>query len=121
MRFVDRLLSKVDMSAQKRTVEVEGEEFEFYVTPLTAAERARALKEAGSGSESAQKFGIALIVQKCRDENGQALFSQAEAVKLRNDMPASVIDALMTAVIGNTDEEEEEEEEPKSKARKAAR
>ena len=121
MRFVDRLLAKVDMSAQKRTVEIEGEEFEFYVTPLTAAERARALKEAGSGSESAQKFGIALIVQKCRDENGQALFSQAEAVKLRNDMPASVIDALITAVIGNTDEEEEEEEEPKSKARKAAR
>ena len=118
-RFIDRLLSKVDMSAQKRTVEIEGEEFEFYVTPLTAAERERALKEAGSGTESAQKFGIALIVQKCRDENGQPLFAQAEAARLRNDMPASVVDALMTAVIQG--ETEEDEEEPKSRKGRRAR
>ena len=120
MRAIDRLVAAVDMTAQRREITLpDGEVFEFFATPLTAAERERAMKEAGSGSDSAQKFGMALIVTKCVDANGQKLFAAGDAARLKHDLPSSVVDDLMMQVIGKQEEEEEAEATSKRKSRKA--
>ena len=119
MRAIDRLVAAVDMTAQRREITLpDGEVFEFFATPLTAAERERAMKEAGSGSDSAQKFGMALIVTKCVDANGAKLFAAGDAARLKHDLPSSVVDDLMMQVIGKQ-EEEEAEATSKRKSRKA--
>ncbi len=119
MRAIDKLVAAVDMTAQRREITLpDGEVFEFFATPLTAAERERAMKEAGSGSDSAQKFGMALIVTKCVDANGQKLFAAGDAARLKHDLPSSVVDDLMMQVIGKQ-EEEEAEATSKRKSRKA--
>ena len=122
-RAIETLVAAVDMTAQRKEITLpNGEPFEFYATPLTAAERERAMKDAGSGSDSAQRFGMALIVSKCVDGNGQKMFAPGEAARLRHDLPSSVIDDLMLQVIGNTDDDEEEEADatPKRKGGKTA-
>ena len=121
MRFVEKLLSAVDMTAQKKQVELEdGRIVEFYVKPLTAAERERAMKEAGSGADQASKFSMQLILTKCLDENGQKLFASGDAAEVKNRMPAKLFDAFLTAVLGNDEPEEEEADAtPKRTSKKA--
>ena len=51
------------MKPARRSVELpDGSEFEFYMTPLTLAERARAQKQAKS--EDATDFALQLLVSK---------------------------------------------------------
>ena len=69
MRFIDQLLSAVDMTASERTVVINGKPFSFFVTPLTAAERERALKSIGSNEitpANAGRYTMSLILSKVR-------------------------------------------------------
>ena len=50
MRLIDQLVKAVDMTAAEKSIDVNGKDFIFWVTPLTAAEREKALKEAGDGA-----------------------------------------------------------------------
>lgn len=106
------------MTPQRREVELpNGESFEFFVTPLTALERERAMKAAGDNTSA---FSQELILLKCRDENGQALFTKADLVELKRTA-ASITDALALAVLGTPQEEEEgEAPDPKSRAKRTA-
>jgi len=117
MRLIEQLVAAVDMTAAEKTIEVNGKDFTFWVTPLTAAERERALKEAGEGAASAGRFGLSLIVSKCRDQNNQPLFAPGDASRLRNDLPSAVIDKLMLAVM-NAEEEVEEDDTKSEKGAK---
>lgn len=108
-RALDRLKKSVSMKAQRRAVELpDGEEFEFWMTPLTLAERARAQKQAKS--DDATDFALQLLVSKAKDENGVPLFSIGEIADLRNALPANVVEALMLELIGDKSLEEDEEE-----------
>ena len=120
MRLIEELVAAVDMTASEKTIEVNGKDFTFWVTPLTAAEREKALKEAGDGAASAGRFGMSLILSKCRDQNNRPLFAPGDAARLRNDLPSAVIDKLMLAVM-NAEEEVEEDEGSKSEGPKAGR
>ena len=101
------------MKPQRRSVELpDGSEFEFYMTPLTLAERTRAQKQAKS--DDATDFALQLLVTKARDENNRPLFTVGELAELRNELPASVVEALMLQLIGEPEEEEEEEVTSKS-------
>ena len=109
------------MASTRRSVELpDGSEFEFFMTPLTLAERSRAQKQAKS--DDATDFALQLLVTKAVDENGQKMFSPGELAELRNELPASVVEALMMQLI--TDGEAEEEDlDPKpssSSSRKTA-
>ena len=114
MRLIDQLVKAVDMTAAERTIDVNGKEFTFWVTPLTAAEREKALKEAGDGAAQSSRFAMSLIISKCRDKAGQPCFISADAARLRRDLPSAVFDQLLTAVMGTEDEEAAEESEDKS-------
>ena len=121
MRALDRLKKAVNMASTRRSVELpDGSEFEFFMTPLTLAERSKAQKQAKS--DDATDFALQLLVTKAVDENGQKMFSPGELAELRNELPASVVEALMMQLI--TDGEAEEEDlDPKpssSSSRKTA-
>lgn len=109
MRAIDRLMAAVDMAPQKRSVILpDGSEFEFYCTPLTAAERETAMKAA---KDDAQKFGLTLLVNKAKDEAGAPLFAPGDMAQLRRMLPTSVVDELMAQILGAKEEGEEEAEE----------
>ena len=112
-KALDRLKKAVNMKPQRRSVELpDGGEFEFYMTPMTLAERARAQKQ--SKSDDATDFALQLLVSKARDENGVPLFNQGEIADMRNALPASVLEALMLCLIGESDEEDDDDVDMKS-------
>jgi hypothetical protein len=110
------------MKPTRRSVELpDGTEFEFQMTPLTLAERGRAQKQAKS--DDATDFALQLLVTKAIDENGQKLFSAGDIAELRNELPASVVEALMLQLLSDPVAEEDEELDPKpssSSSRKTA-
>jgi hypothetical protein len=120
-RALDRLKAAVSMASVRKAVELpDGSEFEFWMTPLTLAQRAKAQKASG---DDATAFALQLLVTKATDESGTPLFVQAEMAELRNALPAKVVDELLLALLdANKKEEEDEEEEelsPKPSAKRS--
>ena len=106
-KALDRLKKSVSMKPARRAVELpDGSEFEFWMTPLTLAERTRAQKQAKS--DDATDFALQLLVSKARDENNRPLFNPGEMAELRNELPASLVESLMLQLVGEVEEEEEE-------------
>ena len=95
-----------------------GEEFEFWMSPLTLAERAKAQKQAKS--EDATDFALQLLVTKARDKNGVPMFGQGDLAELRNSLPASLVEGLMLLLIGEQEADEDDEELDMKSAEAAA-
>ena len=69
------------MSSSVRSVELpDGSSFEFWMTPLTIAERTRAQKQ--SKTDDATDFALQLLVSKAKDEDGRALFNPGDIAEL---------------------------------------
>jgi hypothetical protein len=117
MRAIDRLKAAVHMQPEKKSVELpDGSDFEFYMTPLTLAQRKRAKKQAKT--DDATDFALQLLINVARDENQAPLFMAGDLAELRNSLPADLVDQLMLSIMGVAEEEEEEEEvTPKSSSR----
>ena len=119
MRALDRLKAALSMQPQKKSVRLPDEsDFEFYMAPLTLAQRKKAQKLAGS--DDATDFALQLLVMVARDQDGQALFAQGELAELRNAIPAKIVDDLMLAMLDAGEKAEEEEDEIDSKSADAA-
>ena len=104
LRATDRLKKAANLEAVKRTVELsDGSEFEMWVTPLTMAEREKAQKRAGS--DDANAFALQLLINKAKDENGEALFLAGEIDVLKNEVKDKDLQSLMLAIL--TDDEQE--------------
>lgn len=111
MSAIDRLLAASDNSLKRRTIELpNGEEFEFWLSPLTAAVRERAIRKVGGAdtAEQLQKLGLELIVLRCCDETGAKLFMPTDVSRLKNELGTDLLDKLMGAV-GSSDSEEEDD------------
>jgi hypothetical protein len=109
---LERLKKAVSMKPQRKAAELpDGSEFEFWMTPLTLAERSRAQKQAKS--DDATDFALQLLVAKATDENGEKLFNVGDLADLRNVLPASVVEALMLLLLTSEEVEEEAEVDPK--------
>jgi hypothetical protein len=109
---LERLKKAVSMKPQRKAAELpDGSEFEFWMTPLTLAERSRAQKQAKS--DDATDFALQLLVAKATDENGGRLFNVGDLADLRNVLPASVVEALMLQLLTSEEVEEEDEVDPK--------
>ena len=116
MSFLQELKAAVDMRPKTKTVEYNGKVFEFTMTPLTLAERARAQKTARS--DDATDFALQLLAMKARNADGTKLIQPGEIAELKNEFPADLVEKLMLAIIQDEDnEEEEEEQDPKSSKR----
>jgi hypothetical protein len=103
VRAIDRLRKAANLEPAKKVVSLsDGSEFEMWVTPLTAAERERAQRQAKS--DDANAFALQLLIAKAMDENGTKLFSAGEIDVLKNEVKDSDLQSLMLAVL--TDDEE---------------
>ena len=117
---LDRLKKSVSMQPQRKSVELpDGEEFEFWMTPLTLAQRARAQKLAKS--DDATDFALQLLAMKATDQSGQKLFQPGELAELRNELPATVVESLMLQLLSDGEQEEAEEDTDMKSTRKAAK
>jgi hypothetical protein len=108
------------MQAQKKVLELpDGSEFEFYMTPLTLAQRARAQKQAKT--DDATDFALQLLINVARDAGNAPLFAPGDLADLRNALPAKLVDKLLLILLDASGEEEEEEEvvTPKSSNRRS--
>lgn len=114
MRALDQLMAAVTMQPQRKAIDLpNGEVFEFWMTPLTLAERARAQKQAKS--DDATDFAMQLLISKAKDSNGQPMFVAGELADLRNKLPSWLVDALLLKLLQQDepkDDEEEEEDSP---------
>ena len=107
MRAIDRLVKLAGTSRKlRKSVDIKGEDFTFWMTPLTIAEQQSAQKQAKS--DDANDFAIQLLVKKALDENGQKMFQADAGPMLRNEIEKVEVDKLLLALI----REEETEEEP---------
>lgn len=105
-KFIDRLRKAARLEPIKREIVLAtGDEVVMWVTPLTAAERDRARKNARS--DDANAFALQLLISKARDSDGQPLFTPGDVAALRNEVRDEDLQKLMLAVLGGDDEEEE--------------
>jgi hypothetical protein len=103
IRAIDRLKKAANLEPKKKVVVLsDSSEFEMWVTPLTAAERERAQKQAKS--DDANAFALQLLLSKALDENGSKLFAAGEIDVLKNEVKDKDLQALMLAVITDDDE-----------------
>ena len=103
VRAIDRLRKAANLEPVKKTVQLtDGSEFEMWVTPLTAAERERAQRQAKS--DDANAFALQLLIAKALDESGNKLFSAGEIDVLKNEVKDKDLQSLMLAVITEDDE-----------------
>tara|TARA_R100001509_G_scaffold65817_1_gene36467 strand:+ start:2785 stop:3138 length:354 start_codon:yes stop_codon:yes gene_type:complete len=107
-RALDRLKKAANLTPVKRIVVLSnGDEFVFWSTPLTMAERERAQKQANS--DDANQYALQLLVNKATDENGQRMFKAGELAELKNEVRDEDLQSLMVALItgeGNVTEDE---------------
>lgn len=114
IRALERLKKAASMAATRRVIELpDGSEFEFWMSPLTLAQRNRAQKNAKSDNPT--DFALQLLVDKATDEDGRALFTVGDLPELRHDLPASVVEALLLQLIGETPEGDDDMDYKSSK------
>ncbi len=108
MRAIDRLVKYAGNDRKiHKPLDHNGQDWSFYMTPLTIAEKQRATKNAKG--DDATEFALQLLCQKAMDENGQKLFNAAaDLPTLRNDVEAALLDKFMLALIDSGEEVEEE-------------
>ena len=112
-KFIDRLRKAARLEPIKREIVLAtGDEVVMWVTPLTAAERDRARKNARS--DDANAFALQLLISKARDADGQPLFTPGDVAALRNEVRDSDLQLLMLAVLGDEGEGEDEDSDMKS-------
>jgi hypothetical protein len=98
------------MAPQRKAVTLpDGSEFEWWMSPLTLAQRAKAQKLAGS--DDATAFALQLLVMVAKDESGQPLFVPAELAELRNAIPAKIVDEMLLCMLDAQKKDEDEEDE----------
>ena len=103
-RFIDKLKSAARLEPVKKEIILDnGDEVVMYVTPLTAAERERAKKDARSEDPGA--FALQLLIKKAKDSGGRPLFTPGDAAVLKNEVRDSDLQKLMLAVLGADEDE----------------
>jgi len=108
MRAIDRLRKAANFEPILQSVTLEdGSEFTFYVTPLTAAERERAQKDAKS--DTATDFTLQLLVAKALDELGEKLFRPGDIPVLKKEVEDEDLQKLLLCVLKPRDKGESED------------
>ena len=106
-RAIDKLRKAANLKSSRRLVVLEnGDEFEFWSTPLTMAQREKANKDAKS--DDINQFALQLLLSKATDESGSRLFSPGDLAVLKNEVRDDDLQKLMLAVIQTPEDEEDD-------------
>ena len=115
MNALERLKEACSMVAQQKEIELPDEsKFDFWMTPLTIAERQRAQKQ--SRTDDPIDFALQVLINKAVDENGTPMFPAGNAAEIRNALPAAVVDKLIMVLLSDEKPKEEDEEEASPKS-----
>ena len=106
-RAIDKLRKAANLKSSRRLVVLEnGDEFEFWSTPLTMAQREKANRDAKS--DDINQFALQLLLTKATDESGSRLFSPGDLAVLKNEVRDDDLQKLMLAVIQTPEDEEDD-------------
>ena len=106
---LDRLKRASNLTAERKIVRLtDGQDFEFWCTPMTMAEREQAQKGA---KDDANAFAIRLFVRKAMFEDGRRMFAAGQIDELRNDVSAENMDKLLVSML--PDQREADDLDPK--------
>ena len=120
---LSELIKAVNKAPVRRTLEFKGEEYEFFATYLTLAQRER-VRSVQKNTEDASEFALRLLIDKALTADGQRMFNAGQYAELKNDWPASELEAAMLQLIAPTEEEEaapEVETDPKPSRKQSAK
>jgi len=108
-KAIDLLRNKFGISQlYKHEVVKDGETvLTVYWHPLTIAERESIQKK--SGSDDANDFALALMIEKSLDKDSKRLFQDGDKASLRREIEAAVLQEIQLAMLDSgTDKEVEE-------------
>tara|TARA_R100000458_G_scaffold16601_2_gene14301 strand:- start:162 stop:515 length:354 start_codon:yes stop_codon:yes gene_type:complete len=108
-KAIDLLRNKFGVSQlYKHEVVKDGETvLTVYWHPLTIAERESIQKK--SGSDDANDFALALMIEKSLDKDSKRLFQDGDKATLRREIEAAVLQEIQLAMLDSgTDKEVEE-------------
>jgi len=83
-------------------------ELEMFITPLVAAERDRARRNARAASKTKDDDSdwlIHLLVAKAKNADGSAMFAAGEIPELKGAIRAEDLDKMILVVLGSEDDE----------------
>lgn len=108
MRQIDRLLEIAarNNKLNKRSVEIDGELFEFWVKPMTIEEYQLA-KTSSKNPEDALETAIRLFVNKALDESGAPQYQSDAIPVLKKLLPMEFSSKLIGALTADEGEDEE--------------
>ena len=108
MRQIDRLLEIAarNNKLSKRSVEIDGELFEFWVKPMTIEEYSLA-KSSSKDPEDALETAIRLFMAKALDENGAQQYQSDAFPVLKKVLPMEFASKLIGAVTSSEEEDED--------------
>jgi len=120
---LSELIKAVSKAPVRRTLTFKGEEYEFWMTYLTLAQRER-VRQTQKDKEDSNEFALRLLIDKALTADGQRMFSPGQYAELKNEWPASELEAAMLQMIAPTEEEEEAAEvetDPKPSRKQSAK
>ena len=92
----------------QKVIRFKGEEYEFYHTHLTLAEREK-IKASQKDKEDSNEFALKLLIAKAQHKDGSKMFAPGLYAELKNEWPVAELEAAMMKLIVN-----EEEPDPKA-------
>ena len=102
-RAIDKLKRAANLEAVRKTIILDdgATEFVMYCTPLIAAERDKARKNAKS--DEAGAFALHLLILKAKDENGEPMFTVGDIPELKHEVRDADLQKMIGAVICEDD------------------
>jgi hypothetical protein len=105
IRAIDLLRKAANFEPIRQEVTLaNGDEFVFYVSPLTAAEREKAQSTAKGNSD----FGFQLLVAKALDANGDKLFKPGDIDVMRQEVEDEDVQKIILCVLKPRDKKDAE-------------
>ena len=98
IRAIDRLRKAANFEPiRQEVILANGDEFIFYASPLTAAEREKAQKD--SKTDTANDFAMQLLIAKALDENGDKLFRPGDIPVLKREVEDEDLQKIILCVL----------------------
>ena len=107
VRTIDLLTGAFDLNERRKfTVEKpDGSPLcDLYFKPITRSDRMAV--QAYAGTEDAVKISTQMLVHKAENEDGTKAFGQGDAVRLRRELPESVLNQLELFLFGVAENED---------------
>ena len=110
VRTIDLITGAFDLSQRRKFTlhKPDGSRLcDLYFKPITRSDRMAV--QAYAGTEDAVKISTQMLVHKAENEDGTPAFGQGDAVRLRRELPESVLNQLELFLFGVAEDEDLDE------------